>query len=221
MDDNIKNFCYIAGICKKNNTYVRRICDKVKFWELFPQAENFFDRYENLLMIELTQNDFCIQVSKLKYMLNTRCFSCNLIWNDIPIRWRGRYNEDVILSYDIINSGYCIASYKGLLKQKQSTREAIGGNHAVKKGDKDSLYSDGFDYKNSSAEKTDLLLKVYPQYFRKVIKYGRVHHDYIRNKDMDIYKLSLKKADKIGIKKICYTNFKTIKHFPIPKEEVC
>lgn len=218
MDDNIKNFMYIAGICKRNNTYVRRICNKEKFWELFPEAEKFFDKYENLLMMELTQNDFCIQVSKLKYMLNTRCFSCNLIWNDMPLRWRGRYNEDVILSYDIMNAGYCIASYKGILKQKQSTREAVGGNHAVKSGDTNSLYSDGFDYKHSSADKTNLLLKVYPQYFRKVIKYGRVHHDYIRNKDMDIYKMKLKKANIIGEKNIHPADFKKIIHYPIPKE---
>ena len=60
-------------------------------------------------------------------------------------------------------AGYCIASYiGGVRKSKQSTREARGGNHAIKVGDKESLYQDGFDYKYSSVDKTNLLLKVYP-----------------------------------------------------------
>lgn len=218
MDDNILSFRYITGICKRNNTYVRKKATKEIFWQLFGKAETFFDKYKNLLMIELTQADFCINTAKLAYMLNTRCFSCNLIWNNMPIRWRGRYNEDVILSYDIMTSGYCIASYRGgLLKMKQSTRSAVGGNHAVKVGDADSLYSDGFDYKNSSADKTNLLLKVYPQYFRKVIKYGRIHHDYIRKKDMPIYNMKLVKATVQGEKEVRQSDFKKIVHFPIPK----
>lgn len=218
MDDNIKNFTYIAGICKRNNTYVRRIADKNIFWDKFHKAEDFFDKYENLLMLELTQNDFCINVCKYTYSLNTRCFSCNLIYNNMPLRWRGRYNEDVILSYDIMTSGYCIASYHGgILKQKQSTREAKGGNHAVKVGDTESIYKDGFGYKYSSNDKTELLLKVYPQYFRKVIKYGRVHHEYIRNKKMRIYQTQLKKAKNFGEKCIYLKDFSAVKHYPIPK----
>ena len=136
----------------------------------------------------------------------------------MPIRWRGRYNEDVILSYDIMTAGYCIASYKGILKKKQFTRYAVGGNHATKIGDENSLYSDGFDYKYSSVDKTNLLLKVYPQYFKKVIKYGRVHHDYIRNKNMKIYQMNLIKAKNIGEKNINLKDFNKIVHYPIPKE---
>lgn len=221
MDDNMKNFMYIAGVCRRNNTYVRRTANKEIFYEQFPRAEKFFDKYENLLMLELTQNDFCINITKYTYSLNTRCFSCNLIWNEMPLRWRGRYNEDVILSYDIMTSGYCIASYRGgILKNKQSTRVAKGGNHAIKAGDTESIYSDGFDYKYSSNDKTDLLLKVYPQYFRKVIKYGRVHHEYVRKSTMPIYQMKLKLAKNLGEKAINLKGFSQIKHYPIPKEGI-
>lgn len=218
LDDNMY-FSYISGI--KNNIYARNCCDKIKFNELFNKAEDFFDKYENLLMIELAQRDFIVNKLKYSYVLNTRCFSCNLIYNDMPIRWRGRYNEDVILSFDIMQAGYCIASYKGgVLKNKISTRRARGGNHSVEKGDINSIYSDGVDYKMSSLDKTNLLLKVYPEYFKQVIKYGRIHHEYNRKiiKDKLTKDLRLIKAKQYGIKKIRYNDFLKIKHYKIQKE---
>lgn len=217
MDDNM-TFMHIVGINKKG-VYVRRKCEKKDFQEKWHKAEHFFNKYENLLMLELTQNDFCINSTNLTYALNTRCFSCNLICNNMPIRWRGRYNEDVILSTDVMVAGYCIASYKGgVLKKKQSTRNASGGNHATKAGDTNSLYQDGFDYRNSSIKKTNLLLSVYPQYYRKVVKYGRIHHEYCRT---ELHKmngnLNLIPAKKYGEKVLDFKKFLKVKHYPIPK----
>lgn len=217
MDDNM-NFRYIAGINKENNSYVRRVCTGEKFRELFHKAEIFFNKYENLLMIELAQNDFTIGINKKCYRLNTRCFSCNLISNIMPIRWRGRYNEDVILSFDIMTAGYCIASYiGGVLKAKESTRCARGGNHATNELDKNSLYDDSVQYRNSSIDKTNLLLQVYPKYFKKVIKYGRVHHTYNKSIIKADFPQTLKLADLSGVKKINIKDFNKIKHYPIPK----
>jgi len=217
MDDNM-SFAHIVGK-SSNGVYKRKKCTKEDFREKWHKAEHFFNKYENLLMIELAQNDFFFELHKLTYALNTRCFSCNLIWNDMPIRWRGRYNEDVILSTDIMVAGYCIASYiGGVRKSKQSTREATGGNHAIKKGDVNSLYADGFDYKYSSVDKTNLLLKVYPEYYRKVIKYGRVHHEYKRKELKKMNgNLKLIPAKNYGLKNIKNIDFARIKHYAIPK----
>ena len=213
MDDNM-GFYYIAGISTNKKTYIRKPCTKEKFCELFHKAEDFYNKYENLLMIELTQNDFSFEVSRLTYSLNTRCFSCNLICCDMPIRWRGRYNEDVILSYDVMISGYCIASYKaGVRKAKGSTRKAKGGNHALAKGDTNSIYADGINYKFSSLDKTNLLLSVYPQYFEKIVKYGRIHHKYKKHDFNQV----LVKAQTYGEKKLNMKNFLKVKHYPIPK----
>lgn len=215
MDDNM-GFYYIAGKNSNGKSYIRKPCTKEKFIQLFHKAEDFYNRYENLLMIELTQNDFSFEISKLTYSLNTRCFSCNLICNDMPLRWRGRYNEDVILSYDIMTAGYCIASYKaGIRKAKESTRNAKGGNHATKKGDMESIYQDGLNYKYSSEAKTNLLLKVYPQYFEKIIKYGRIHHKYLKHN----FKQKLIKAQVYGEKRYNFSDFKKVKHYPIPQGE--
>lgn len=217
MDDNMQ-FMHIIGVNPKG-IFVRRKCTKKDFQEKWHRAEHFFNKYENLLMMELAQNDFYINQRELTYALNTRCFSCNLIWNDMPLRWRGRYNEDVILSTDIMVSGYCIASYvAGVRKAKQSTRCAVGGNHATKTGDTNSLYQDGFDYRNSSVKKTNLLLTVYPQYYRKVIKYGRVHHEYCRTElnKMNGH-LKLIPAKVYGEKKIKMADFLKVRHYAIPK----
>lgn len=218
MDDNM-HFYRIVG--KRNDNYVKKIFKDIEerdeFIEKFISAENFFDKYENLLMLELAENNFCIKLKKLTYALNTRCFSCNLIYNNMPIRWRGRYNEDVILSTDIMVSGYCIASYyAGVLKAKQSTREAKGGNHAKDKNDKQSIYDDSVNYRNSSIDKTNLLLSVYPNFYRKVIKYGRVHHEYRRENLKKIYK-NLILAKKYGDKNVNKNDFKKIRHYEIPK----
>ncbi|MBR5304882.1 MAG: hypothetical protein IKU37_08680 [Candidatus Gastranaerophilales bacterium] len=217
MDDNMM-FYHIVGRNAKN-IYVRKRCQINDFQEKFKKAENFFDKYENLLMLELAQKDFFFNVRQNTFALNTRCFSCNLIYNDMPLRWRGRYNEDVILSTDVMVSGYCIASYiGGVLKSKESTRCAVGGNHAKDKNDKESLYSDAENYKFSSVDKTNLLMKVYPQYYRKVIKYGRVHHEYNRKelKKMNGH-LKLIPAKFYGEKRIKLQDFKKVKHYKIPE----
>lgn len=216
LDDNM-TFYEIIGKSKKG-VYKRKRCTKKGFINNWHKAEHFFNKYENLLMLELKQKDFTINLFTKTYSLNTRCFSCNLIYNNMPLRWRGRYNEDVILSTDIMYAGYCIASYHGgVLKSKQSTRSAIGGNHKIKEGDTNSLYADGFDYRNSSIDKTNLLLKVYPKYYKKVIKYGRVHHEYNRKTLKEIASTSLIQAKEYGRKSINSKNFKKIKHYPIPK----
>ena len=84
MDDNM-SFYHIIG--KAKNTYKRERCTPEAFAEKWHKAEHFFNKYENLLMLELAQNDFFFNIHTLTYALNTRCFSCNLIWNDMPIRW--------------------------------------------------------------------------------------------------------------------------------------
>ncbi len=217
MDDNMA-FMHIVGVNPKG-IYVRKRCEKEDFVSKFHKAEHFFNKYENLLLLELTQNDFCINSTKLTYALNTRCFSCNLIYNDMPLRWRGRYNEDVILSTDVMVAGYCIASYHGgVLKKKQSTRNASGGNHAVKAGDANSLYQDGFDYRNSSLKKTNLLITVYPKFYRKVVKYGRIHHEYNRIELAKMNgRLQLIPAKEYGCKNIKQKDFLKVKHFRIPQ----
>jgi hypothetical protein len=62
------------------------------------------------------------------FVLNTRIYSCILIRNDIPYRWRGRYNEDTDLSLRALKDGWCTVLFNAFLARKQQTMTAKGGN---------------------------------------------------------------------------------------------
>ena len=62
------------------------------------------------------------------YYLNTRVYSCILIKNDIPYRWRGRYNEDTDLSIRALKDGWCTILFNAFLCEKQQTMTMKGGN---------------------------------------------------------------------------------------------
>jgi len=88
MDDNIASF----------NRLNRNLMVKVKSGAIFAAAEDFVDRYENIYIAGLNYDFFAKAKEPLPaYVLNTRIYSCLLIKNSIPYRWRGRYNEDTDL----------------------------------------------------------------------------------------------------------------------------
>jgi hypothetical protein len=60
--------------------------------------------------------------------LNTRVYSCILLRNDLPYRWRGRYNEDTDLSIRILKDGHCTVLFNAFLAFKQTTMTMKGGN---------------------------------------------------------------------------------------------
>ncbi len=107
---------------------------------------------------------FTIRKDKYKnYTLNTRLFSCNLIKNNIPLRWRGRYNEDICLSLDILKKGYCTAKFHCILQEKMSTQTIKGGNNTE-------IYKDG------TLEKSKMIVRLHPDCCKLAWRYGRAHH---------------------------------------------
>jgi hypothetical protein len=61
-------------------------------------------------------------------LLNTRIYSCILLKNDLPYRWRGRYNEDTDLSIRAMKDGWCTALFYPFLANKVQTLTMKGGN---------------------------------------------------------------------------------------------
>ena len=121
------------------------------------------------------------------FTCNTRIYSCNLIRNDVPFRWRGRYNEDTDLSLNMLKAGWCTIQFNAFLQEKITTQVVKGGNSAE------------FYDKEGTLEKSKMQIKVYPDVSRIVKRYGRVHHhvDYssfrnklIRKKNIKIPKVS-------------------------------
>ena len=75
-------------------------------------------------------------LTKKQKVWRREIYSCNLIRNDItdkngkPFRWRGRYNEDTILSLDILADGNCPIQYNAFTTGKLVTQAVAGGNTA-------------------------------------------------------------------------------------------
>ncbi len=163
MDDNIQRFDRLH-----RNTKIP--CRSPAFWRAM---EDFVLRYENVAMAGPNYAMFkpCRRKSP-PFTTNTRIYSCNLIRNDVPFRWRGRYNEDTILSLDQLKAGWCTVQFNAFLQWKVWTQTIGGGNTAE------------FYAKEGTAPKSEMLKAVHPDVTRLVWKFNRHHHhvDYKRFK---------------------------------------
>lgn len=130
----------------------------------FRCMEEFAERYENLALSGPHYWTFRPRFSKWPVAtMNTRVFSCILIRNDLPLRWRARYNEDLDLSLRVLKAGWCTIQYNCFLQIKVVTQSMTGGNT-------DELYKDG------TLEKSRMIQRLHPDVARVAMRYGRVHH---------------------------------------------
>jgi len=164
MDDNIKYFS------RQNNGKRIKINSPI-FWTIM---EDFVLQYKNIYMAgpNYTMFSFCKPKSMTvlpPFYLNTRIYSCNFIRNDIPFRWRGRYNDDTILSLDILKAGGCTVLFNGFLQCKSETQTIAGGLTEL-------YVNDG------TLIKSQMLVRVHPDVSKIVYRFGRIHHHVNYNK---------------------------------------
>jgi hypothetical protein len=155
MDDNIMAFCRL-----NRNSKIR-----VDSGTMLRCAEDFTDRYDNVYLSGLNYRFFAAQrAQQPAFRINRRIYSCILIKNEIPYRWRGQYNEDTDLSIRILQDGHCSILFQAFLCDKIATMTMKGGNT-------DHLYKGDGRTKmaNSLAEQHPFLASV-------VKRYGRDHH---------------------------------------------
>ena len=179
FDDNMSFRKHTGKLTSSNKSFGRVGVTASEFVELFHKAEDFYDSYDNLFIMELGESTYF--GFRNVPVINRRCYSALLINTAIPTQWRGRYNEDTIMSIDCLINGFCTLQSPILLKQKQSTRDAKGGNHALGNGKddlKNQVYSDAVNYEFSSSLKSQMLVAVYPQYCYLKYRVGRIHHGY-------------------------------------------
>lgn len=163
MDDNIKRFYRL------NHNLKVPVDDGV----IFRAMEDFCLRYRNVAMAGPNYFMFASRKSKQPpFVLNTRIYSCNLIRNDTPFRWRGRYNEDTDLSLRMLKAGWCTIQFNAFLQEKLRTQTLKGGN------------TDAFYAKEGTLPKSQMQVDMHPDVSKVVWKFGRVHHhvDYSRFK---------------------------------------
>ena len=96
---------------------------------IFRCCEDFTDRYENVAISGMQYEFFTPRrYPRPPLYINTRVYSCILIRNDIPYRWRGRYNEDTDLSLRALKDGWCTLLFIAFLADKGATMTLSGGN---------------------------------------------------------------------------------------------
>jgi hypothetical protein len=176
MDDNIR------GFRRMNNN--RKI--KVENGSLIRAMEDFVDRYKNVGMAGPHYDYFFpSRVVKPPFLLNSRIYSCNLIKNDLDLRWRGRHNEDTILSLDVLKQGWCTVLFNVFLQEKQTTMTMKGGN------------TDEFYKHDSRLYVTQLLKNTHPDVTEVTKRYNRWHHKV----DYSGFNQKLVRRENIQIKK--------------------
>lgn len=155
LDDNIDGFHYLN----------HNIKHKMRTGVCFSAMEDFVERFDNIGLAGLNYSKFCKECDRTPaYVKNTRIYSILMCNNELKYRWRGRYNEDTIISLDILSDGLCTLQLNTFLADKLTTQRIDGGNN-------DMFYS-----KEGTEPKTDMLVKEYPQYATKVFKFSRIHH---------------------------------------------
>ena len=99
---------------------------------IFKCAEDFVDRYENIAIAGFQYDFFCPESQwRPPFTINSRIYSCILIKNNIPYRWRGKYNEDTDLSIRVLKDGWCTILFYAFLAKKTATLTMKGGNTDV------------------------------------------------------------------------------------------
>lgn len=156
FDDNIFDFY------RFNNNTKARVTDGT----IFRCMEDFVERYTNVAIAGPNYAKFVIrrQGTYPPFILNTRIYSMLLIKNDIPYRWRGRYNEDTDLSLRALKDGWCTIQFNAFLGEKTTTQQIKGGNTAQ-------FYS-----KEGTLPKSQMQVAMHPDVSRLVWKFNRWHH---------------------------------------------
>ena len=138
---------------------------KCRTGSFFRALEDFVDRYENIAIAGLNYSKFCIMSQKYPaYTTNTRIYSFLLIRNDIPYRWRGRYNEDTDLSLRVLKDGWCTVQFNAFTAGKATTQKVQGGN------------TKEFYAQEGTLPKSEMLEKMHPDVAKVVWKFNRWHH---------------------------------------------
>jgi hypothetical protein len=159
LDDNIRCFLRLNN----NQQYY------VASGTIFKAAEDFVDRYENIALSGFNYAFFAPQADiQPPFYLNTRVYSCILIKNDLPYRWRGKYNEDTDLSLRILKDGWCTILFNAFLAHKENTMTMQGGNT-------DELYQQDKDF-DGRFEMAKSLQEQHPNIVEVVWKWGRWQH---------------------------------------------
>jgi hypothetical protein len=132
---------------------------------IFHAIEEFAGRYKAIALAAPHYWMFAPSRSKKPpFITGTRVQSCILIRNDIPFRWRARYNEDVDLSIRVLKAGWQTILFNAFLQCKVTTQVMPGGN------------TEAFYAVEGTLAKSRMLADLHPDVVKVVRRYNRWHH---------------------------------------------
>jgi len=158
FDDNIQYFGkWINGKRKKAES----VLDALLY------VENYIVK-NNITIGGFEEPNFVVKPPLRPFKINCHVYSAMLIKNNIPYRWRLKYNEDIDLCLQVLHNGGSTASCVYYMADKVSTAvKQKGGNQTE-------LYKGNAPEKNLL--KAKMLEAVWPQYAKTVIRFNRHHH---------------------------------------------
>tara|TARA_R110000751_G_scaffold115479_1_gene214863 strand:- start:32 stop:898 length:867 start_codon:yes stop_codon:yes gene_type:complete len=155
MDDNLDAF----------HRMNRNVKAEVSSGTIFKCMEDFVLRYTNVAIAGPNYYSFCKANDRLNpFIKNTRIYSCLFIRNDIPYKWRGRYNEDTDICLRALKDGWATIQFNAFLQGKVTTQRMSGGNHQQ------------FYDKDGTYPKSKMLEDMHPDIAKVVWKFNRWHH---------------------------------------------
>ena len=155
MDDNLDAFHRMTDNIKA----------EVTSGTVFKCMEDFVLRYDNIAIAGPNYYNFAKATDALPpYVKNTRIYSCLFIRNDIPYRWRGRYNEDTDICLRVLKDGWATLQFNAFLQGKVTTQRMKGGNH-------EQFYENDGTYLKSK-----MLEDMHPDVAKVVWRFNRWHH---------------------------------------------
>lgn len=176
-----RNFCWEHS---KNNghKYHWLFDDNILFWmkwingkrikiENITSAINYVENFTIKNKIDICgfeEPNFVVKPPKKPFKNNCHVYSAMLIKNELPYRWRLKYNEDVDLCLQVLHNGGTTASCVYYMANKVSTADKMKG------GNQTELYKGNAPIKNLL--KAKMLESVWPQYAKTVIRFNRHHH---------------------------------------------
>lgn len=158
FDDNIRVFYRWNKGLRRQMSARQAICN----WE------KFVERYSNVAVSGFNYDYFVPRGTKKPFQINCHVYSALLIKNDIPFRWRLKYNEDVDLCLQVLHNKWCTMLCNAFTIKKTSTSAKMKG------GNQSELYQNNAFEKKVLKAKT--LQEIWPQYVDVVQRFGRPHH---------------------------------------------
>lgn len=133
----------------------------------FRVCEDFTERYTNIGLTGMNYTMFALTIAHkiTPFYLNKHVYSCTLMLNSLPFRFRGRYNEDTDICLQVLSGGWCTVLINVFNIIKIKTMQVKGGNT-----------TDLYDHADGRLKMARALERVHPGVVTTTRRFNRPQH---------------------------------------------